>query len=44
MVWRLGETLRLLGWIELVLAAPLLWVLVRTTRELFWPQDTNPTH
>jgi hypothetical protein len=44
MVSRLGGALRILGWIELVVAAPLLWILVRTISELFWPQDTNPTH
>jgi hypothetical protein len=44
MVPRLGGALRILGWIELVVAAPLLWILVRTISELFWPQDTNPTH
>jgi hypothetical protein len=39
-----SKVLRAIGWIELVVSAPLFYVLVRVTKELFWPMDPSPTH
>jgi hypothetical protein len=39
-----SKLLKAIGWAELVMAASLLYVLVRTTIELFWPTDRSQTY
>lgn len=40
----LAKALKVIGWIELVVAAPLLYLLIRVTQKLFWEADQNQTH
>jgi len=39
-----SKVLKTIGWIELVVAASILYMLMRVTRELFWPGDQSQTH